>query len=132
MEYWVGVDLTIASSDEAKLLKEEISNIQSRGRSLGYKVSINNKKQHLVAKDKDMNIDILFPDEIGMRSNWRVSIWLLFETPIDREKLKPIIDINAQVPSNIVSDFEGFTSRYRMPSRDKQELINIIKRGNWS
>ena len=140
MDYWVGINILFKSQDEVDQFKQEVSNIKIRGESLGYEVHLNNRK----AKDKEMNsVEVLFPEEYDEKAKalplhfedgqtWRVDIWILFESPVDKDRLKSTINISNQVPSNIVSDFEEFTNRYRMPSRDKQELINIIKKGNWS
>jgi len=130
MDYWVGINILFKSQDEVDQFKQEVSNIKIRGESLGYEVHLNNRK----AKDKEMNsVGVLFPEDVMMDDeSWRCDIWILFESPVDKDRLKSTINISNQVPSNIVSDFEEFTNRYRMPSRDKQELINIIKKGNWS
>jgi len=131
MDYWVGINISFKSQDEVDQFKQEVSNIKIRGESLGYEVHLNNRK----AKDKEKNsVEVLFPEgkDFEDGQTWRVAIWILFESPVDKDRLKSTINISNQVPSNIVSDFEEFTNRYRMPSRDKQELINIIKKGNWS
>lgn len=130
MDYWVGINILFKSQDEVDQFKQEVSNIKIRGESLGYEVHLNNRK----AKDEEMNsVGVIFPEDVMMDDeSWRCDIWILFESPVDKDRLKSTINISNQVPSNIVSDFEEFTNRYRMPSRDKQELINIIKKGNWS
>jgi len=57
---------------------------------------------------------------------------MLFGCDLDESRLKSSIDFKSQVPANIISDFNKFVDKFRIPSKDKQELINIIKRGNWS
>jgi hypothetical protein len=92
------------------------------------------------AKEK-MSIDILFNkvmEDWGHHQSFEdgsrlhLTVWMLFGCDLDESKLKTSIDFKSQIPANIISDFDKFVDKFRIPSKDKQELINIIKRGNWS
>ena len=136
MEYWKQVNITIDNVEDLQTLKEDLQSIKDRSESLGYDFMINTYK----AKEK-MSIDILFNQEMeewgrhqsfedGSRFNF--TVWMLFECDLDESRLKSSIDFKSQIPANIISDFDKFVDKFRIPSKDKQELINIIKRGNWS
>ena len=136
MEYWKQVNITIDNVEDLQTLKEDLQSIKDRSESLGYDFMINTYK----AKEK-MSIDILFNQEMeewgrhqsfedGSRFNF--TVWMLFECDLDESRLKSSIDFKSQIPANIISDFDNFVDKFRIPSKDKQELINIIKRGNWS
>ena len=136
MEYWKQVNITIDNAEDLQTLKDDLQSIKDRSESLGYDFMINTYK----AKEK-MSIDILFNQEMeewgrhqsfedGSRFNF--TVWMLFECDLDESRLKSSIDFKSQIPANIISDVDKFVDKFRIPSKDKQELINIIKRGNWS
>ena len=132
MEYWKQVIVSINNVEDLLTLKQDLKSIKDRSESLGYDFMINTHR----AKDKEMSIDILFNEESF--ENWfedgsrhRFSVWMLFECDLDESRLKSSIDFKSQIPANIISDFDNFVDKFRIPSKDKQELINIIKRGNW-
>jgi hypothetical protein len=58
--------------------------------------------------------------------------WLEFTQDIDEDLFKPESDPSDELPSNIISDFKTFTNNLRMSNSKKRELVNIIKRGDWS
>ena len=60
-----------------------------------------------------------------------LNISLKFTIPIDIEKFKIEVDTK-DIPSNIIDDFNAFSKRYNIVPSDRIELINIIKRGDWS
>jgi hypothetical protein len=132
MEYYVALTQVFTSPEQVDQFKEDVESIMIRGASIGYDVSISRNR----AKGDELNTPgLIFNSDTLRQTSWetyRMSCYLLFETPLDKERLKSNINLSNQIPSNIISDFEEFTNRYRMPSRDKQELINIIKKGNWS
>jgi hypothetical protein len=132
MEYWVALTEVFTSPDQVDQFKEDVESIMIRGESIGYDVSISRNR----AKGDELNTPgLIFNSDTLRQTSWenyRMSCYLLFETSLDKEKFKPNTNLISQIPSNIISDFEAFTNRYRMPSRDKQELINIIKKGDWS
>ena len=128
-----GVKLKFDSRDVLSL-KEELKDIELRSKSLGYNFYINdNSEMGRAAKDPDKNIDGIIDQVIWYFSDREgdTTIFLLFECDLDESKLKSGIDFKSQIPANIISDFDNFVDKYRISSRDKQELINIIKRGNW-
>ena len=136
MEYWKQVNITIDNVEDLQTLKEDLQSIKDRSESLGYDFMISTYK----AKEK-MSIDILFNkvmEEWGRHqsfedgSRFNFTVWMLFECDLDESRLKSSIDFKSQIPANIISDFDKFVDKFRIPSKDKQELINIIKRGNWS
>ena len=133
MEYWKQINITIDNAEDLQTLKEDLQSIKGRSESLGYDFMINTYK----AKDSEMSIDIMFNEEMELRGNFedgsrhRFSVWMLFECDLDESKLKSSIDFKSQIPANIISDFDKFVDKYRISSKDKQELVNIIKRGNW-
>jgi hypothetical protein len=134
MEYWKQVNITIDNVEDLQTLKQDLKSIQDRSESLGYDFAINTYK----ANNSEMTIDIMFNEEMELRGNFedgsrhRFSVWMLFECDLDESRLKSSIDFKSQIPANIISDFDKFVDKFRIPSKDKQELINIIKRGNWS
>lgn len=132
MEYYVALTQVFTNPEQVDQFKEDVESIMIRGASIGYDVSISRNK----AKGDELNTPgLIFNSDTLRQSSWenyRMSCNLLFETTLDKERLKSNINLSDQIPSNIISDFETFTNRYRMSSGDKQELINIIKKGNWS
>jgi hypothetical protein len=137
MEYWKQVNITIDNVEDLQTLKQDLQSIQDRSESLGYDFAINTHK----AKRGGMSIDILFNEEMeawgrhqsfAHGSRFHLTVWMLFGCDLDESRLKSSIDFKSQVPANIISDFDKFVDKFRIPSKDKQELINIIKRGNWS
>ena len=135
MEYWKQVNITIDNSEDLQTLKEDLQSIKDRSESLGYDFMISTYK----AKEK-MSIDILFNkvmEDWGHHQSFEdgsrlhLTVWMLFECDLDESRLKSSIDFKSQIPANIISDFDKFVDKFRIPSKDKQELINIIKRGNW-
>ena len=139
MQYGVKLYLKFDNSEDLLTLKEEVKNIELRSKSLGYNFYVNDSSEmgHVHAKavkDSNKSIDDIINDRTIR--NWEgggyTTIFLLFECEIDKDNLKSNIDFKSQIPANIISDFDKFVDRFRIPSKDKQELINIIKRGNWS
>lgn len=132
MEYYVALTQVFTNTEQVDQFKEDVESIMIRGASIGYDVSISRNK----SKGDELNTPgLIFNSDTFRQTSWekyRMSCHLLFETPLDKERLKSNINLSDQIPSNIISDFETFTNRYRMSSRDKQELINIIKKGDWS
>jgi hypothetical protein len=137
MEYWKQVNITIDNVEDLQTLKQDLQSIQDRSESLGYDFAINTHK----AKRGGMSIDILFNEEIEAWSHhqsfedgsrFNLTVWMSFGCDLDESRLKSSIDFKSQIPANIISDFDKFVDKFRIPSKDKQELINIIKRGNWS
>ena len=135
MEYWKQVNITIDNVEDLQTLKEDLQSIKDRSESLGYDFMISTYK----AKEK-MSIDILFNkvmEEWGHHQSFEdgsrlhLTVWMLFGCDLDESRLKSSIDFKSQIPANIISDFDKFVDKFRIPSKDKQELINIIKRGNW-
>ena len=136
MEYWKQVNITIDNAEDLQTLKDDLQSIKDRSESLGYDFMISTYK----AKEK-MSIDILFNkvmEEWGHHQSFEdgsrlhLNVWMLFGCDLDESRLKSSIDFKSQIPANIISDFDKFVDKFRIPSKDKQELINIIKRGNWS
>jgi NDP-sugar pyrophosphorylase family protein len=142
---YLEANIAFALNDDS--IKEEVKNIELRAKSLEYNFYVNDSSEsypnnvHLTAtsgfmgravKDPNKSID----DIISTIRNWEgggyITIFLLFECEIDKDNLKSSIDFKSQIPANIISDFDKFVDKFRIPSKDKQELINIIKRGNWS
>jgi len=140
MEYSVRLNLEFDNSEDLLTLKEEVKNIESRAKSLGYSFYVNDSSEmERAIKDPNKSIDDIINDQTIR--NWQrrnvqrggyTTIFLLFECDLDESKLKSSIDFKSQIPANIISDFDKFVDKFRIPSKDKQELINIIKRGNWS
>ncbi len=134
MQYWVTLNLTFESSDDLLTLRTELKNIETRSKSLGYDFYIGYRK----AKDPNENIDTLLSDEqiqswiSRNRIRSHISLFLLFECEIDKDNLKSNIDFSKVVPQNIITDFIGFLDKWRVPNNNKLELVNIIKRGDWS
>ena len=137
MEYWKQVNITIDNVEDLQTLKQDLKSIKARSESLGYDFAINTYK----AKNSEMSIDILFNQEMEAwsrhqsfedGSRFHLTVWMLFGCDLDESRLKSSIDFKSQIPANIISDFDKFVDKFRIPSKDKQELINIIKRGNWS
>lgn len=135
MEYWKQVNVSINNVEDLQTFKQDLQSIKDRSESLGYDFWINTHK----ARDNERSIDNVLPDLEKFRSHIergshveRFTIWMLFECDIDESKLKSDIDFTSQIPANIISDFDAFIAKFRIPSKDKQELINIIKRGDWS
>ena len=135
MEYWKQVNITIDNVEDLQTLKEDLQSIKDRSESLGYDFMISTYK----AKEK-MSIDILFNkvmEDWGHHQSFEdgsrlhLTVWMLFGCDLDESRLKSSIDFKSQIPANIISDFDKFVDKFRIPSKDKQELINIIKRGNW-
>jgi hypothetical protein len=135
MQYGVKLYLKFDNSEDLLTLKEEVKNIESRAKSLGYSFYVNDSSEMgRAVKDPNKSIDDIINDQTIR--NWEgggyTTIFLLFECEIDKDNLKSSIDFKSQIPANIISDFDKFVDKFRIPSKDKQELINIIKRGNWS
>jgi hypothetical protein len=134
MEYWKQVNITIDNVEDLQTLKQDLQSIKDTSESLGYDFAINTHK----ANNSEMSIGIMFNEEMMLRGNFedgsrhRFTVFLLFECDLDETRLKSSIDFKSQIPANIISDFDKFVDKFRIPSKDKQELINIIKRGNWS
>jgi hypothetical protein len=136
MEYWKQVNITIYNAEDLQTLKQDLQSIQDRSESLGYDFAISTHK----TKEK-ISIDILFNQEMeawsrhqsfAHGSRFHLTVWMLFGCDLDESRLKSSIDFKSQIPANIISDFDKFVDKFRIHSKDKQELINIIKRGNWS
>lgn len=134
MQYWITLNATFDSTDDLLVLRTELKNIESRAKSLDYDFNICDRK----AKDQNESIDILLSDE--KINSWRgyagrnnyITLYLLFECDIDKDNLKSNIDFSKVVPQNILTDFVGFLDKWRIPNNNKLELVNIIKRGDWS
>lgn len=133
MSYGVRLYLKFDNSRDLLTLKEEVKNIELRSKSLGYNFYVNDSSEMGTAvKDSGKNIDDIINDQTIR--NWErgyTTIFLLFECDLDESRLKSSIDFKSQIPANIISDFDNFIDKYRISSKDKQELVNIIKRGNW-
>jgi len=134
MKYWITLNVTFDSTDDLLVLRTELKNIESRAKSLDYDFNICDRK----AKDQNESIDNLLSDEkieswsgYAGRNN-HITLYLLFECEIDKDNLKSNIDFSTKVPANIVTDFIGFLDKWRVPNNNKLELVNIIKRGDWS
>ena len=139
MEYSVRLDLEFDNSEDLLTLKEEVKNIESRVKSLEYSFYVNDSSEMTryggrAVKDPNKSIDDIINDQTirGWQRRGYTTIFLLFECDLDESRLKSSIDFKSQIPANIISDFDKFVDKFRIPSKDKQELINIIKRGNWS
>ena len=137
MEYWKQVNITIGNVEDLQTFKQDLQSIKGRSKSLEYDFMINTHK----AKDSEMSIDVMFNkvmEEWGRHQSFEdgsrlhLTVWMLFGCDLDESRLKSSIDFKSQIPANIISDFDKFVDKFRIPSKDKQELINIIKRGNWS
>jgi hypothetical protein len=134
MQYGVKLYLKFDNSEDLLTLKEEVKNIELRAKSLGYNFYVNDSSEMgRAVKDPNKSIDDIITDQ-SVR-NWEgggyTTIFLLFECEIDKDNLKSNIDFSTKVPANIVTDFVGFLDKWRVPN-NKLELINIIKRGDWS
>lgn len=57
---------------------------------------------------------------------------LEFSKEIDPKSIILNEDPSKLVPKNIITDFNQFLSKFNFSNRDKSNLINIIKRGNWT
>jgi hypothetical protein len=153
MEYGVKLHLQFANSEDLDTLKEEVENIESRAESLGYNFYINDSSEmgraiarttqlHPRFKNPNKSIDDIINDirsifiQVSQLPNWEgggyATIFLLFECEIDKDNLKSSVDFSKVVPQNIVTDFVGFLDKWRVPNNNKLELVNIIKRGDWS
>lgn len=143
MEYGVKLYLKFDNSEDLLTLKEEVKNIELRAKSLGYNFYVNDSSENgLAVKNPNKGIDDIINTttltiNTATLGTWsggggHATIFLLFECEIDKDNLKSSIDFKSQIPANIISDFDKFVDKFRIPSKDKQELINIIKRGNWS
>jgi hypothetical protein len=136
MEYGVRLYLQFDNSEDLLTLKEEVKNIELRSKSLGYNFYVNDSSEMgRAVKDPNKSIDDIINNDQTIRGWQRrgyTTIFLLFECDLDESRLKSSIDFKSQIPANIISDFDKFVDKFRIPSKDKQELINIIKRGNWS
>jgi hypothetical protein len=135
MEYGVKLYLQFTNSEDLNTLKEEVKNIESRVKSLGYNFYVNDSSEMgRAVKDPNKSIDDIITDQ-SVR-NWEgggyTTIFLLFGCEIDKDSLKSNIDFSKVVPQNIVTDFIGFLDKWRVPNNNKLELVNIIKRGDWS
>lgn len=136
MEYWKQVIISIDNVEDFLTLKQDLKSIKDRSESLGYDFMINTHR----AKSDEMSIGVMFNEETERNfiahfeehHLHRFSVWMLFECDLDKSSLKSSIDFKSQIPANIISDFDKFVDRFRITSKDKQELINIIKRGNWN
>jgi hypothetical protein len=141
MEYGANLYLKFENSEDLLTLKEEVKNIESRAKSLGYNLYVNDisesRRDYRIStavKDPSKSIDDIITDQ-SVR-NWEggghTTIFLLFECEIDKDNLKSDIDFSKVVPKNIVTDFIGFLDKWKVPNNNKLELVNIIKRGDWS
>ncbi len=135
MEYGVNLNLKFDNSEDLVTLKEEVKNIESRAKSLGYNFYVNDRSESgRTVKNPNKSIDDIITDQ-SVR-NWGgggyITIFILFECEIDKDNLKSNIDFSKIVPANIVTDFIGFLDKWRVPNNNKLELVNIIKRGDWS
>ncbi len=54
------------------------------------------------------------------------------DIPIDKFIINSDDDYNKYVPKNIISDFNKFLNQNRIKLDDRLDLVNIIKRGDWS
>lgn len=144
MEYGANLHLKFENSEDLNTLKEEVKNIESRAKSLGYNFYVNDSSEMgRAVKDPNKSIDDIITDQ-SVR-NWRgggsnstllsfkyITLFILFECEIDKDNLKSNIDFSKVVPQNIITDFIGFLDKWRVPNNNKLELVNIIKRGDWS
>lgn len=87
--------------------KSEISNIENRCKSMDIKLYIEN----------NYPITPIFT--------------LNFKDKIDPKVFVQKYDYQKYIPKNIISDFEKFLNINRIPIGDRENLVNIIKRGDW-
>jgi len=141
MEYGVKLYLQFNNPEDLLTLKEKVENIELASKSLGYNFYINDSSEMgMGVKDVNKSIDDIINNQtvkdweikLQNRRKGHTTIFLLFECDLDSARFKNEIDFDSQIPSNIISDFNTFVDKYRIPSKDKQELINIIKKGNWN
>lgn len=96
--------------------KSEISNIENRCKSMDIKLDIENNTPPNPP---------LFSKEI------RSIFTLSFKDKIDPKVFIQTYDYQKYIPKNIISDFEKFLNINRIPIGDRENLVNIIKRGDW-
>lgn len=137
--YRIGVRMTINSVEELDKAREAFLDIKGRLESMGYNFLIDssNLSNYDISKFNSSNmidyIDHLFNvgDFTHIQNDNIYAAWITITGDVDLEKLKAK-DLSIEVPSNIVSDFEEFSNRFRMSSKDKLELINIFKKADWN
>jgi hypothetical protein len=99
--------------------KSMISEIIERAKSLGYNIKLSDTNPN---NGRFVDLDSAFN---GV--NDHLTLWIVFEIEIDTTNFEKDEDIQ----SKVISDFEEFVTRKGFTEDDKQELLNIIKRGNW-
>ena len=89
---------------------------------------------------KSINTDLYFSNNLNSEGNINNylsleqftelsrTIYIYLITNIDKDKFTPY-DTSHLLPSNIIDDFNTFIKKYRIPSNDKNKLINIIRKG---
>ena len=114
-------DLRRPPKDELDLdsYKSMISEIIERAKSLEYNVKIYDTNPN---GGRVVDLERAFSDVSD-----HLTLWISFETEIDTANFEKDEDIQ----SKVISDFEEFVTRKGFTDEDKQELLNIIKRGNW-
>lgn len=119
-------DLQRPPKDELDLdsYKSMISEIIERAKSLEYNVKIYDTATYASAQDNPRVVDL---ERAFSDVNDHLTLWISFETEIDTANFEKDEDIQ----SKVISDFEEFVTRKGFTDEDKQELLNIIKRGNW-
>ncbi len=141
--YRIGVRMTINSVEELDKAREAFLDIKGRLESMGYNFLIDNSsgEHNRMVNFNGLNmndyIELLFKKDDfihieGDDDTYSLyATWITITGDVDLEKLKAK-DLSIEVPSNIVSDFEEFSNRFRMSSKDKLELINIFKKADWN
>lgn len=59
------------------------------------------------------------------------TVRLKFSKKIDENVFKSDYTIEDKLPKNIIADFTEFTNKFRMSTRDKKQLINILRKADW-
>ena len=96
-----------------------ISEIIERAKSLEYNVKLYDTNPN---SGRVVDLEGAFNDV-----NDHLTLWISFETEIDTNSFEK----EEAIQSKVISDFEEFVTRKGFTEEDKQELLNIIKRGNW-
>jgi hypothetical protein len=138
-EYWKEVGLIIDNEEEFERIKVEINSILERARSMEYRSNIGRSKGKYYTLYSNStwlgdfeDLDSYYEDGLRRTTSRYLRIWFKFEGEIDKSRLLSSNDLDGQIPQNILTDFNEFANKLRMSQSDKQSLINIIKRGDWS
>jgi len=109
-----GVDIKQDSPDIEEI-KSELSDIKARCEGEG------------IEFDPQVSIDQKAPRLKVME----VYIKLMFRFKMDKSTIKSEKEYHKFLPINIIDRFEDFAARKNMTEKDREELIDILKDGEW-